>query len=89
MMSEQRKEFENERVRVWRVRVAAGASHRPLARNDRVLVWLTDAEHVRKEPNGEPEALQRRAGDVAWRSASEHEINNPGDAHEVIIIELK
>jgi len=88
-MSDQSVEFENERVRVLRVRVDAGDSHRPPSRNDRVLVWLTGAEHVRREPNSKSESLQRRPGEVVWRSASEHQIDNHGDAHEVLIIELK
>jgi hypothetical protein len=88
-MNEERVEFENERVRVLRVLVDAGASHRPPSRKDRVLVWLAGAEHVRTEPNGEPEELHRWPGDVAWRSASEHQIDNRGNAHELIIVELK
>ena len=88
-MSEQRVEFENERVRVLRVYVDGGESHSPPSRNDRVLVFLTGAEHVRKESNGEPEDLDRLPGEVVWRSASEHQIDNSGNAHELIIVELK
>jgi hypothetical protein len=88
-MSEQRVEFENERVRVLRVYVDGGESHSPPSRNDRVLVFLTGAEHVRQEVDGEPEDLDRLPGEVVWRSASEHQIDNRGNAHELIIVELK
>jgi hypothetical protein len=40
-MSEERLEFENERVRVSRIHVGAGSTHPPRSRNDRVIVWLT------------------------------------------------
>ena len=88
-MSEQRKEFENERVRVWRVRVDANASHSPLPRSDRVVVFLTAAQHLRKQTNSVPEIIHRQPGEVVWRDASEHQVENGGSEHELIIVELK
>jgi hypothetical protein len=88
-MSEERVEFENAKVRVLRVRVDARSKHAPARRGDRVLVWLTDARQARTGQDGRREEIQRRAGEVAWRDASQHEIENIGDAHEVIIVELK
>jgi hypothetical protein len=88
-MSDERVEFENERVRVSRVRVGAGSRHQPRSRKDRVIVWLTGAHHVRVGLDGRREELRRRPGEVAWRAASEHRIENIGEPHEVLIIELK
>jgi hypothetical protein len=34
--------------------------------------------------------LRRKAGEVAWRTASQHQVENLGeDMHEVVIVELK
>jgi hypothetical protein len=88
-MSEEHFEFENERVRVSRVRVGAGSQHQTRSRKDRVIVWLTGAHHVRIGHDGRREELHRRPGEVAWRAASEHRIENIGEPHEVLIIELK
>lgn len=88
-MSEERVEFENERVRVLRVRVGAGSQHHARSRKDRVIVWLTGAHHVRVGHDGRREELHRRPGEVAWRAASEHRIENIGEPHEVLIVELK
>jgi hypothetical protein len=88
-MSEEHVEFENERVRVSRVHVGAGSQHQTRSRKDRVIVWLTGAHHVRVGHDGRGEELHRRPGEVAWRAASEHRIENIGEPHEVLIIELK
>jgi hypothetical protein len=82
-------EFENERVRVSRVR---HSSHErlPLAtRADRVIVYLDDGE-VTREEGAETRTLVRKRGEVVWRPRSTHVIENARqDAHEVLIIELK
>jgi hypothetical protein len=55
-----------------------------------VLIWLTDAHEMRTEPGGRKEEIRRRAGEVAWRTASQHEIENLEHTPvEVIIVELK
>ena len=83
-------EFENDRVKVVRVKLGLHEKHPARARKDRVIVYLTDAHHARTEPGGKKEELHRRAGDVAWRPASEHEIENLSDKTvEVLIVELK
>jgi uncharacterized Zn finger protein len=82
-------EFENDRVKVTRVNVGSHEKHSPRARKDRVLIWLTDAHHVRVE-SGNKEEIRRRAGEVAWRYASQHEVENVAESrHELIIVELK
>ena len=83
-------EFENERVRVLRVRIDAHEKHPPRTRNDCVLVWLTDTEQRRTEGGGQAETIRRKAGEAAWRPASTHQIENTGDSPvEVVIVELK
>ncbi len=82
-------EFENQRVRVTRVK-RSGTGPMPAAkRHDRLIIYLRDAQIERKE-NGRHETLQRRAGEVVWRAGSQHEVEvtNTGE-HEVLIVELK
>ena len=82
-------ELENDRVRVVRVRVVGHEKLQARQRKDRVLVWLTNAEHQRTEA-GRTERIGRKAGEVAWRAASTHEIENLSDEPvEVVIVELK
>jgi hypothetical protein len=82
-------EFENGRVRVTRVNLGEHEKHPSRARNDRVLIWLTDAHHVRVE-SGKKEEIRRRTGEVAWRDASRHEVENvSGSGQQLIIVELK
>jgi len=89
MNSEEQVEFENEQVKVIRVRIGKHEQHRR-TRRDRVIIWLTDARHRRTESGGKTQEITRKAGDVAWRPASEHQIENLGDEHmEVILVELK
>ena len=83
-------ELENDRVRVLRVRINGRERHPQRERKDRVLVWITNAEERRTEPGGKVESIHRKAGDVAWRSASTHQIENLSDEPvEVVIVELK
>ena len=82
-------EFENQRVRVTRVK-RSGAGPMPAAkRHDRLIIYLKDAQIKRKE-NGRHEILQRRAGEVVWRASSQHEVEvTKTGEHEVLIVELK
>jgi hypothetical protein len=83
-------EFENERVKVLRISVAGRETHPVRERRDRVLIWLTDAHEMRTEPDGKREEIHRRAGEVAWRASSLHQLENMSDEHvELIIVELK
>jgi hypothetical protein len=83
-------EFENDRVKVARVSIGKREKHPIRVRKDRVLVWLTAAHEMRTEPNGKKEEVRRNVGDVAWRTASEHQIENFEDQDvELIIVELK
>jgi len=81
--------FENDRVRVLRVRHAAGERHPQRARHDRLIIYLNPG-HVRRVGEGTKEEIHRAAGEVVWRDRSQHAIENLSDQeHEVIIVELK
>lgn len=87
---EEKVEFENDRVKVVRVRLRKGEKAPVRTRKDRVIVWLTDSLHARTESSGKKEEFRRKVGDIAWRSASQHQVENLGEGrHEVIIVELK
>ena len=82
-------EFENERVRVLRVRHDSLERSPAAARADRVIVYLDDGK-VTREESGVRRTIVRKRGEVAWRPSSTHAIENAGqDSHEVLIIELK
>lgn len=82
-------EFENDRVRVTRVKHSGPGSAPSSKRHDRLIIYLTDG-HIKRKEGGEQEVALRRAGDVVWRGRSEHEIEISQDTdHEVLIVELK
>ena len=82
-------EFENDRVRVLRVKHTARARQPQSSRRDRVIIYLSDG-HITRVENAKKEEVRHKAGDVVWRNRSEHQIENLSDAnHEVVIVELK
>lgn len=82
-------EFENERVRILRVKHAGRERHPQTSRHDRVIIYLNDGSVARTE-GGKREEIRRKAGEVVWKNRSQHDIENLKDTnHEVIIIELK
>jgi quercetin dioxygenase-like cupin family protein len=81
--------FDNDRVRVTRVRHKPGEVRPPAARNDRLIIYLTEG-HVRRTEGGRSQEIRHRAGEVAWRDRSEHEIENLGEtSQDVLIVEFK
>jgi quercetin dioxygenase-like cupin family protein len=83
-------ELENERVRVLRIRYGAGERSEMHSHPDAVLVCLTDASARFGFPEGEPQSMQVRAGEVHWLEAVTHLPENVGDQpFEVILVELK
>lgn len=82
-------EFENEWVRVLRVRHDGQERHPSRARHDRLIIYLTDG-HIARTEGERREEIRRTAGTVVWRPRSEHEIENlKTEPHEVLIVELK
>jgi hypothetical protein len=81
--------FENDRVRVVRVKLAASEHTAQNSRNDRLVVYLGDA-HIQRAEGGKKEEIRRKKGDVVWRSRSQHQVHALDDgAHEVLIVEFK
>ncbi len=84
-------EFENDRVRVTRVKGSGpGPGSEPSAsRLDRLVVYLRDG-HVERKEGSRHEILHRHVGEVVWRDRSQHNIvTKHNGEHEVLIIELK
>jgi hypothetical protein len=82
-------EFENERVRVLRVKHAGRERHKQSSRLDRLIIYLNDAQ-IKRAENDKHELVQRKAGDVVWRNRSQHQVENLSDAdHAVVIVEFK
>ena len=82
-------EFENDRVRVLRVNHSQRERHPPVSRHDRLIIYLNEGRVIRTEGKKQEE-FRRKAGDVVWRSRSQHQIENIKDTdHEVLIVELK
>jgi hypothetical protein len=82
-------EFENERVRVLRVKHAGRERHPQTSRRDRVVIYLNEGRVARTE-GGKKEEIRRKAGEVVWKNRSQHDIENLNDTnHQVIIVELK
>ena len=82
-------EFENDRVRVLRVHHSGGEKHPQASRQDRLIIYLSEA-HIRRTEGGKQQEVRRKAGDVVWRDRSQHQIENLKDTdHEVLIVELK
>ena len=79
-------EFENDRVKITRVRFG---QHGPSSRRDRLIIYLEDG-HVRRSEGARQEEIRHNAGDVVWRAHSEHKVENlGGERHHVLIVELK
>ncbi len=82
-------EFENDRVRVLRIKHSEAAAPALAAKHDRVIIYLTDG-HISRIEGGRREEIRRKSGDVVWRGRSQHQIESlSGPGHEVIIVELK
>jgi hypothetical protein len=82
-------EFENDRIRVLRVKHGRPERHPPTSRRDRLVIYLNDG-HVLRTEGKKQEEVRRKAGEVLWRTGSQHEIENIKDAnHEVLIVEFK
>lgn len=84
-------EFENDSVRVLRVRVGA---HEPIPMHshslNRVTVFLTDQTDKITTADGKVDTVKRKAGEVAWGTPVTHKEENVGDApFEAVLIELK
>ena len=83
-------EFENDQVRVLRVKVGAKEKSMMHQHPDAVAIFLTDVNGKFTFPNGTSEPVTSKAGDTRWTPAITHMPENAGDQpFEVILVELK
>jgi len=84
-------EFENSKVRVIRVKMAAGRKV-PLHEHtlNRVVVYLTDQNGSMTTPDGQTTTAQHNPGEFSWGAPVKHmEQNKMDHAFEAIIVEFK
>jgi quercetin dioxygenase-like cupin family protein len=83
-------EFENEQVRVLRVKVGPGEKSIMHQHPNAVAVFVTDTNGKFTFPDGTTQDATRKAGDVLWTPAVTHMPENVGSqGFEVILVELK
>ena len=83
-------EFENERVRVLRIRYGPGEKSVMHSHPEAIAVFLTDANHKFTYPDGRTEDIKANAGTVQHMDAFTHLPENLSKTpFEVIAVELK
>ena len=83
-------EFENDKVRVLRIKYGPGEKSVMHDHSEGVVVILNDQKAKFTQPNGESFTASPKAGTVFWSKATRHLPENIGsDTTEVIQIELK
>ena len=84
-------EFENDQVRVLRVKIGAKESA-PMHEHvlNRVVTYLTDQNFRVTTAEGKMESVEHKAGDVSWGGPVKHTEENLSDKpFEVLVVELK
>lgn len=82
--------LENRFVRVYDIRVAAGATEPRHTHKDRVVVCLSGADLIHTMPDGRAEPATLKTGEIAWRLGATHIGHNVGKTDLwVIAIEPK
>lgn len=83
-------EFENEQVRVIRYHFEPSDKAPMHGHPDNVQVLLTDTKVDVTTPDGKTTPAAGKAGDVRWRPAGQHAVQNTGDnAFDGILVEMK
>ena len=83
-------EFENDKVRVLRIKYGPGEKSVMHDHSEGVVVILNDQKAKFTQPNGESFTGSPKAGTVFWSKATRHLPENIGsDTTEVIQVELK
>lgn len=83
-------EFENDQVRVIRYHFDPGEKSAMHGHPDNVQVILTDAKANVTTPDGKTTPSSGKAGEVRWRQAAQHAVQNTGDKpFEGILVEMK
>jgi hypothetical protein len=82
--------FENERVRLLEVRIAASDSSEMHGHPDYVVYNLSEGKVRFSSPSGETEEVELPAGTAMWRDAEEHATENLGTTEvRALLFELK
>jgi quercetin dioxygenase-like cupin family protein len=83
-------EFENDQVRVLRIKVGPKEKSIMHQHPNAVAIFMTDVNGKFTFPDGKSEDIARKAGDVLWTPAITHLPENVGEQpFEVILVELK
>ena len=83
-------EFENDQVRVLRIKVGPKEKSIMHQHPNAVAIFMTDVNGKFTFPDGKSEDTVRKAGDVLWTPAITHLPENLGEQpFEVILVELK
>ncbi len=83
-------EFENEQIRVVRYNFQPGQTTAMHGHPDNVQVALTDTKATSTTADGKTTAADIKAGEVRWRPATVHSVQNTGDKpFEGIVVEMK
>ncbi len=85
-----RVEFENDKVRVLRIRYEAGETSPMHGHPDSIAVVLSDGRVKFDFPDGRTREADIKAGEFHWHPAGDHQPHNMGEAPlDVLMIELK
>jgi uncharacterized RmlC-like cupin family protein len=82
-------EFENDKVRVVRIKYGAKEKSVMHSHPESVSVFLNDCKAKFTYPDGKSENIEAKAGQVMHMEAFEHDPENLGGPFELIQIELK
>ena len=83
-------EFENDQVRVLRIKVGPKEKSIMHQHPDAVAIFLTDVNGKFTFPDGKSENVTSKAGEARWTPAITHMPENAGEQpFEVILVELK
>jgi quercetin dioxygenase-like cupin family protein len=83
-------EFENDQVRVLRIKVGPKEKSIMHQHPNAVAIFMTDVNGKFTFPDGKSEAVTSKAGEIRWTPAITHLPENAGDQpFEVILVELK
>jgi len=83
-------EFENDKVRIIRIKYGPGEKSVMHTHGPNVAIYLTDITGRMTLPNGTSMEVTAETGDTQWADAEEHLPENlSGDPLEVVLVELK
>ena len=83
-------EFENDRVRVPRIKYGPGEKSAMHGHPDAVAVFGTDCDGKFNFPDGSSEPIRVNAGQTVWTDRTEHlPVNTSDQPLELVLVELK